>query len=1103
MNLSNSLKLYFSPQAIRLGQQRFEKADFRLYKDEPYEVRSINIDVHGLMSNKDPLRSMLQWIDQELKGRCSCEQYQEGIPCEHLWALVLAAEQKNFADHIGVQTLTTFALENQSHQAPQQDSPAGREWMALLRKDLRSFHEELPHDEEKTKKNQPFTHELWFGLLWDCPGPSPGRNELPLLLTTKDLKTGKFKPYYPSDETLNLLNHPSDRAWASLLRYLTPTTLSPYWRQKLGRHKRSIVFLPSVGLAEHLVGLAKTGRLYLSCTTFSIDSPPLPLNVDKDYHHLLSLKLEPRGEHHLELDIQFLSQGQAQSAHDFKIDIDRKLIIQDQRLGFLKVPSGLDLSLKKLVEKPVLLTKAQADELRACVESPQGDFLQSTLRGLDQLNLAVEFPSPEAVFKMTVAPSVTEKVMITGELLIHYPEVRSPLLKPLTSNALPEGNGPESLAVRNFTDEQLLVDAVKNLSGITPLTSEVDGQFYIENTQLLKLLSDFQELNISVYLDEKKIFAPRRYGSHVTAKDDWFEVKTEIEFSVDSDEHTSLDLLDLSTLKTTQSFAGLNFISLGNKGLGVVPEDWLKKQLALAQMARIDGDQVFLHSSQALTLDLLLEENRVKLENISWGEVRQRAKSSITMGLVAPAGNLVASLRPYQLEGLNWFLYLSKLELGGCLADDMGLGKTLQTLAFLEEQRYQNTLAQSELLPSLIVVPKTLLGNWKKEAKKFTPKLGVIGIEGTPLQREATYRELSSMTGGEVIIVTYGTLLRDAARLKGFKFQNLILDEAQVIKNPDTLSYKACQLISAKSRFALSGTPAQNRLSELTSLFRLLIPKIFQQKLPVDTVDRADEVLREKILSSLQAFILRRTKDEVLKDLPEKIETVLEIEMDHEHKDFYESLKRTLQEQFRPGNKEKAPSIHPLEALLRLRQAASHPKLVAPKYAGRSSKFDVLLEKLEEIVHVGSKALVFSQFTNLLDLLEIELQKKSIKTHKLTGKTVQRDKVIDDFTQEKSPSVFLLSLKAAGVGLNLTQANYTFILDPWWNPSQESQAVDRAHRLGQTSTVFSYKLIAMGTVEEKILKLQARKQQLMNSVQTMDQFSPEESFEFMQILMDA
>jgi SNF2 family DNA or RNA helicase len=383
----------------------------------------------------------------------------------------------------------------------------------------------------------------------------------------------------------------------------------------------------------------------------------------------------------------------------------------------------------------------------------------------------------------------------------------------------------------------------------------------------------------------------------------------------------------------------------------------------------------------------------------------------------------------------------------------------------------------------LVVVPKSLVFNWKQEAARFTPRLRVLDHTGLA-------RDVNGFADHDVVLTTYGTLRRDAAEFKDIEFDYIVLDEAQAIKNPGTESAKAARLLRGRNRLALSGTPVENHLGELWSIFEFLNPGMLGAasvfKLAGSAGRNPNEEMRSLLAHALRPFILRRTKEQVARELPPKSEQTLFCEMEPAQRKLYDELRvhyrNSLLGMVATQGLAKS-KIQVLEALLRLRQAACHPGLIDIKRRHEpSAKLDVLIDRLGEVVAEGHKALVFSQFTSLLSLVRERLDESNIVYEYLDGATRDRQKHVERFQDDPDCSLFLISLKAGGLGLNLTAAEYVFLLDPWWNPAVEAQAVDRAHRIGQTHQVFAYRLIARDTVEEKILQLQGSKRDLAAAI---------------------
>ncbi|MGB5598536.1 MAG: SNF2-related protein, partial [Thiothrix litoralis] len=451
--------------------------------------------------------------------------------------------------------------------------------------------------------------------------------------------------------------------------------------------------------------------------------------------------------------------------------------------------------------------------------------------------------------------------------------------------------------------------------------------------------------------------------------------------------------------------------------------------------------------------------------------------------ITLPEG-LNAELRHYQHDGLNWLQFLREYQFNGILADDMGLGKTLQTLAHLLIEKQAGRLEQ----PALVIAPTSLMGNWRREAARFTPDLRVQTIHGN--DRHKHFEHLGEY---DLILTTYPLIVRDEEQYLRHTFHYLILDEAQAIKNAASRTTQVIYTLKARHRLCLTGTPLENHLGELWSMYHFLMPgflgahdkftRLFRTPIEKQGDVGRQQQLRQRVLP----FMLRRTKELVASELPPKTEIIRSVALEGKQRDLYETVRLAmdtkLQEEI--GKKGFARShIMILDALLKLRQVCCDPRLVKLDKAAKvkqSAKLELLMTLLPEMLEEGRKVLLFSQFTSMLALIEEELIASKIAYTKLTGQTKNRDEVIADF-QEGDAKVFLISLKAGGTGLNLTAADTVIHYDPWWNPAAEQQATDRAYRIGQDKPVFVFKLITEDTVEEKILKLQEKKQMLANSL---------------------
>ena len=504
-----------------------------------------------------------------------------------------------------------------------------------------------------------------------------------------------------------------------------------------------------------------------------------------------------------------------------------------------------------------------------------------------------------------------------------------------------------------------------------------------------------------------------------------------------------------------------------------IPQSWFDEYKTLIDLCKIEEGNVKIAKHYCAMINKLYNKPQVQL---SFRENMQRLlEHKLEKNFDMPT-NYNGELRHYQQEGYNWLRLLDDLALGGCLADDMGLGKTIQTL-FLMQWMKENNRGMS-----LLVVPTSLIYNWEQEAAKFTPHLKVHVHTGN--QRT---RQIDELKDVDILLTSYGIMRRDKHLLSSIQFNYIILDEAQAIKNPQSDTTQVCLSLKASRFLTLTGTPIENSLTDLWSQVHFFNRNMLGSqnyfvrdcKLP-----QRQELYRQL----LKPFLLRRNKSEVLTELPEKTIVTQWCDMTDEQTKFYRNLRNSYRDKFLE-NKDVNNKINPmilLEGLLRLRQAANHPILNDSEYIDDSGKFDTACQMLDEVIAQNDKVLVFSSFVEHLKLYRNYLDENRIQYCYLDGKTKDRKAEVERFQNNHDTKVFLLSLKAGGVGLNLTSASYVFLLDPWWNPAAEAQAYDRAHRIGQKNKVFVYKFISRYSIEEKIIKLQQEKLQLFNTMINVD-----------------
>ncbi|GAA4468018.1 hypothetical protein GCM10023093_24840 [Nemorincola caseinilytica] len=554
---------------------------------------------------------------------------------------------------------------------------------------------------------------------------------------------------------------------------------------------------------------------------------------------------------------------------------------------------------------------------------------------------------------------------------------------------------------------------------------------------------------------------------------DWFDASVELTFG---DQRVSI--IDVKKALTQRQ----NFVRLSDGSLGLLPEEWLKKYSLLLKVGEAKGGKVRLKKFHYNVLEELLGEIKEEalIEDLEVKKDKLERILSNDFSNIAPPEHLTATLRPYQLAGFQWLIFLNEAGWGGILADDMGLGKTIQTLAFF--QHYKNHHPDAIFM---VVCPTTLMYNWENEIKKFTPELTHV-IHHGPKRNAAP----ASYKGIDIIITTYGTMRSDIKGLREIAFDYVVLDESQSIKNPQSQVAKASLLLNSRNRLALSGTPVQNNTFDLYAQMNFLNPgmlgsrEFFMSEFATPIDKFMEDEVKQQLRKLTHPFLLRRTKEQVAKDLPEKTETILYCEMGTEQRRIYDAYRNTYRSQILGMIEEQGmerSQMHILQGLTKLRQICDSPAILneSERFHNYSVKLDELSREITE--NVGDhKVLVFSQFLGMLGLIRQKLTEEKISHVYFDGSSssAERERAITEFQNNHDCRVFLISLKAGGIGLNLTAADYVYIVDPWWNPAVEQQAIDRTHRIGQTKNIFAYRLICKDTLEEKMLQLQERKRAL-------------------------
>jgi SNF2 family DNA or RNA helicase len=716
------------------------------------------------------------------------------------------------------------------------------------------------------------------------------------------------------------------------------------------------------------------------------------------------------------------------------------------------------------------------------------NYLINTLFPL-QKNFDVEIP--DELFSCKVKPKNKKKSIRLKELEPNFLLIEPFILyddipiKVFDSDNLITKGDEIFYIERDYNYEAEFIEFLKNLH--PDFKNQDKGSFfYLSISQVIKQkwffhfykTIDDNEIDVFGQADLKKLkFNVNKPFTKITGSSgiDWFDLKVEVGFG-----DLKVSLKDLKNALINQQ----DYILLSDGSLGLIPEEWIKKLGSLVRMSDEKGNKLMVSKRHFMLVDALqefLKEKKIEDELI---EKKKRLIDLDLLNDVEIPKNINAQLRPYQTAGFQWLVQLYNLGWGGCLADDMGLGKTLQSLVFL---RYVHNLKPG--VRSIIICPTSLIYNWLAEAEKFVPELKVISFHGTN-------RIFEENCEFDLLITSYGTYRNSIEIFKNEPFEICILDESQAIKNPLANITKAVNLISTPYKYILSGTPLQNNTFDLYAQFNFINPGLLgtQEYFKAEfstPIDKYASTEKSQLLRKIiYPFMLRRTKDLVAKDLPDKTESIIYCEMEDYQRQVYEAIKEEYRnkifQKVEVDGIAKATFLI-LEGLNKLRMACDCPSLVKQDndhtFKQESIKLNELIREINE--NVGNhKILIFSQFLGMLSLIKNELEKSNIKHLYLDGSTPAKDRqgLVDNFQNDAAIKAFLISIKAGGVGLNLTAADYVYIVDPWWNPAVEDQSIDRTHRIGQKNKIFAYKLICKNTIEEKIHQLQQKKKALAKEI---------------------
>jgi non-specific serine/threonine protein kinase len=656
---------------------------------------------------------------------------------------------------------------------------------------------------------------------------------------------------------------------------------------------------------------------------------------------------------------------------------------------------------------------------------------------------------------------------------------------------LPMGN-KLLLVHRDLETEKRILAKVENLHShfIRPIDSNtlaLRGADVLKNNWFFLFVDAVKEMNVEVFgFEALKNFrfntAKPSTKIFISSNTDWFDAKIQINFG---EQKVTVDDVKKALSNKQQ------FVQLDDGTLGILPEEWIRKYSLLFKVGEGKMENMKLSKYQFSVIEDLYNQRDEEELFVQLEEKYDKLRYNHEIKKIDAPTHLKPILRPYQESGFQWLNYLREVQWGGILADDMGLGKTIQALSFIHHLKKENGT-----LKALVVCPTTLMFNWQNEIKKFTPDLRFYVHHGGARMRENLDQEHI-----DVIITTYGTLRSDIKQFVEISFDYVVLDESQAIKNPSSKVTKAACVLKAKNRLCLSGTPLQNNTFDIFAQMNFLNPgmlgsqEFFKNEFAVPIDKFGEKEQKDHLRKLLYPFILRRTKEQVAKDLPEKQEMILFCEMGDEQRRIYDEYRNDFRDKILGVVQEQGiqkSQLTILQGLMKLRQICDSPAIVkeaeAEKFPNASVKLEEIGREISENIS-NHKALIFSQFLGMLALIKEKLSELGVRYEYFDGSTTaqERERAINSFQDDEECRVFLISLKAGGVGLNLTAADYVYIVDPWWNPAVEQQAIDRTHRIGQTKNIFAYRMICTDTVEDKILKLQEKKRALAKDLITDDE----------------
>jgi superfamily II DNA or RNA helicase len=1035
-----ALRRFFSPGTASRGDEYYAAGRVRRIERGPDGAIVANVDGSRVY------QVALQVMGDELMIECDCpafERYED--ECKHIWAAIRAASARRLLPERKLMLAldivdTPDDFDGHFHGANVVDMTSRRAFPgAVARRDVRpawqKFLDALPRRTAARGEERPLPEEIVYAIYRTTYSHSISLE----VLGRSRKKNGewmKWKRFSIREDDLRLLPEP-DRQNLALLSGAS-----------YSNRVESTVHLSESATAWWIERLARAGKLYL----FAGEPDPWPVRWDDGPPWNL-----------------------------------RVAVVNDAAAAMYRVVGEIERDGERLPLDQVLMTLPEIVITHSSAARFHAGERAAWLPAL-RANHSVEIPHADTErFRSALLYSPLADVQLPDELGLNVLDVPPRPLLALRSQA----DTSELFGALAFIYAEWRV-AHRSAEPYTTIGAKVIRRNRAAEERMRARLSEVGVITVSdgyrVRLQQLEDVVRKLSGEGWTIEIDSAPVHLThgIDLEIESSQGEGIDWFDLNVHATfgelrvelpellSAADANRSLLRLPDGSYGILPMSWSESLAPVLELGKRHGGSVRFRPAQALLIDALTQSKHRKTDQ-AFTDFRQRIADASPEPRQEPP-TLTAELRPYQRAGLGWLEFLRTTGLGGCLADDMGLGKTVQTLALLEQLR-----ADGGTRPSLVVAPRSLLFNWAAEAKRFAPQLRILEHLGPD-------RANNDFTAFDVVLTTYATMRLDIEMLSAVDFEYVILDEAQAIKNASSQVAKASRLLGGRHRLALSGTPIENHLGELWSLFVFLNPGLLGSMRSFARTFAAKNTSperREALARGLRPLLLRRTKEQVAPELPERTEQTLYCELEGKQKKLYDEL-RDQYRNFLLGRIRKSgidkSRMQILEALLRLRQAACAPALIDADTDAPSAKVELLINEVRDVLASGHRALIFSQFTSFLGIVGEALQKEHVHYLYLDGKTRDRQSLVEHFQSADGPPLFLISLKAGGLGLNLTNADYIFLLDPWWNPAVEAQAIDRAHRIGRLKPVVAYRLIARDTVEEKILELQARKRELAESI---------------------